>query len=105
MVHAVVSPVSAPVVSPDSADRLIVALDFPSAAAALDLAGQLQGLCRWVKVGMELYYAAGNSIVDQLRDRGFSVFLDLKLHDIPNTVASAVRTSVATGASLLTIHA
>jgi orotidine-5'-phosphate decarboxylase len=54
---------------------------------------------------MELYYAAGNSIVHQLRDRGFSVFLDLKLHDIPNTVAGAVRSVTEAGASLLTIHA
>jgi orotidine-5'-phosphate decarboxylase len=54
---------------------------------------------------MELYYAAGNSIVQQLRDRGFSVFLDLKLHDIPNTVAGAVRSATHAGASLLTIHA
>jgi orotidine-5'-phosphate decarboxylase len=57
----------------------------------MDLVDQLQGNCRWVKVGMELYYAAGNSVVERLRDRGFQVFLDLKLHDIPNTVAGAVR--------------
>jgi orotidine-5'-phosphate decarboxylase len=88
-----------------AADRLIVALDFPSAAAALELADQLQGLCHWFKVGMELYYAAGNSIVERLRERGHSVFLDLKLHDIPNTVGSAVRSVAASGASLLTIHA
>jgi len=87
------------------ADRLIVALDFPSAAAALELADQLQGLCHWFKVGMELYYAAGNSVVERLRERGHSVFLDLKLHDIPNTVGSAVRAVAASGASLLTIHA
>src|SRR5258708_24526885 len=54
---------------------------------------------------MELYYAAGNSIVQQLRDRGFNVFLDPKLHDIPNTVAGAVRSATQAGASLLTIHA
>ena len=54
---------------------------------------------------MELYYAAGNSIVERLRERGFSVFLDLKLHDIPNTVASAVRSVASMGASLLTLHA
>jgi orotidine-5'-phosphate decarboxylase len=89
----------------DPASRLIVALDFPAASAALDLVDRLDGLCRWFKVGMELYYAAGNTIVDRLRERGFSVFLDLKLHDIPNTVASAVRSVASTGASLLTIHA
>jgi orotidine-5'-phosphate decarboxylase len=87
-------------------DRLIVALDFPSASAALELADCLQGVCRWFKVGMELYYAAGNAVVEQLRERGFEVFLDLKLHDIPNTVAGAVRSvGCSTGASLLTVHA
>ena len=54
---------------------------------------------------MELYYAAGNSLVETLRDRGFNIFLDLKLHDIPNTVAGAVRSATQAGASLLTIHA
>jgi orotidine-5'-phosphate decarboxylase len=54
---------------------------------------------------MELYYAAGNTVVTRLRDRGFDVFLDLKLHDIPNTVAGAVRSVASTGASHLTIHA
>src|SRR3954468_13181237 len=80
------------------ADRLIVALDLPSATAAFELVDELQGLCRWFKVGMELYYAAGNSVVHRLRDRGFEVFLDLKLHDIPNTVAGAVRSVACTGA-------
>jgi orotidine-5'-phosphate decarboxylase len=89
----------------DPADCLIVALDFPSADAALDLVDQLQGVCRWFKVGMELYYASGNLVIDRLRARGFEVFLDLKLHDIPNTVAGAVRSVAGTGASLLTIHA
>ena len=87
------------------AERLIVALDFPSAATAMDMVDQLQGVCRWFKVGMELYYAAGNSVIERLRERGFEVFLDLKLHDIPNTVAGAVRSVSCTGASLLTVHA
>jgi orotidine-5'-phosphate decarboxylase len=90
---------------PQPEDRLIVALDFPSSAAALDLVDRLQGACRWFKVGIELYYAAGNQILDRLRERGFEVFLDLKLHDIPNTVAGAVRAVASTGASLLTVHA
>ena len=89
----------------DPAERLIVALDFPSADLALNLVDRLEGTCRWFKVGMELYYAAGNSVIDRLRDRGFEVFLDLKLHDIPNTVAGAVRSVAGVGASLLTIHA
>jgi orotidine-5'-phosphate decarboxylase len=85
--------------------RLIVALDFPEAAPALDLADRLDGHCRWFKVGLELYLAEGNAILHGLRRRGFSVFLDLKLHDIPNTVARAVRSVAETGAELLTVHA
>jgi orotidine-5'-phosphate decarboxylase len=86
-------------------DRLAVALDLPSEHEALKLVDRLGQTCQWFKVGMELYYAAGNSIVQKLRDRGFNVFLDLKLHDIPNTVAGAVRSASHAGASLLTIHA
>ena len=92
--------------SPQSAqDRLAVALDVPNAQQALDLIDRLEGTCRWVKVGMELYYSAGNAFVETLRKKGFQVFLDLKLHDIPNTVAGAVRSVTGAGASLLTIHA
>jgi orotidine-5'-phosphate decarboxylase len=85
--------------------RLIVALDFPGAAPALALADRLNGLCRWFKVGLELYLAEGNAIVQELRRREFSVFLDLKFHDIPNTVAGAVRSAAAAGAQMLTVHA
>jgi orotidine-5'-phosphate decarboxylase len=86
-------------------EHLAVALDFTSEQEAMRLVDVLDNTCQWYKVGMELYYASGNSIVNQLRDRGFSVFLDLKLHDIPNTVAGAVRSATRAGASLLTIHA
>lgn len=89
----------------ESADRLIVALDFPDAAQALALVGRLTGRCRWFKVGLELYLSAGNSVVNALKELGFSVFLDLKLHDIPNTVAGAVRSAGGLGADLLTVHA
>jgi orotidine-5'-phosphate decarboxylase len=89
----------------DSRDRLAVALDFPDARAALDLVTRLGETCRWFKVGMELYYAAGNGFVETLRSWGYNVFLDLKLHDIPNTVAGAVRSVTSAGASLLTVHA
>lgn len=89
----------------DPKDRLAVALDFPSAKPALELVDRLADTCRWFKVGMELYYVAGNAFVETLRDRGFEVFLDLKLHDIPNTVAGAVRSATQAGASLLTVHA
>jgi len=89
----------------DPKDRLAVALDFPSAAEAFDLVDRLDGACQRLKVGMELYYAAGNGLVEALRGRGYSVFLDLKLHDIPNTVTGAVRSVTSAGASLLTVHA
>jgi orotidine-5'-phosphate decarboxylase len=85
--------------------RLIVALDYPSAAPALDLTERLDGVCSWYKVGLELYLAEGNGIVHELRQKGHHVFLDLKLHDIPNTVARAVRSVAETGAEMLTVHA
>ncbi len=92
--------------TPNSArDRLIVALDFPTAELAQHQVEQLEGQCQWFKVGLELYLATGSSIMTSLRNQGFNVFLDLKLHDIPNTVASAVRSVSSLGASLLTIHA
>jgi orotidine-5'-phosphate decarboxylase len=86
-------------------DRLAVALDLPSAQTALQFVDRLDGACQWLKVGMELYYAAGNQLIETLRGRGYQIFLDLKLNDIPNTVAGAVRSVTQTGASLLTIHA
>lgn len=86
-------------------DRLAVALDVPDTAAALALVDRLEGSCRWLKVGMELYFSAGNALVEALRQRGYSIFLDLKLHDIPNTVAGAVRSATLAGAELLTVHA
>jgi orotidine-5'-phosphate decarboxylase len=91
--------------STESADaRLIVALDYPDAQAALDLVDRLEGATRWFKVGLELYVAEGNSLVAELQRRGYSVFLDLKFHDIPNTVASAVRSAARLGVQMLTVH-
>lgn len=100
-----VAPLRGPDDSGMARDRLIVALDFPSAQDALALVDRLEGACHWFKVGLELFVAAGGSIVETLRRRGHSVFLDLKFHDIPNTVASAVRSAGALDVSLLTLHA
>jgi orotidine-5'-phosphate decarboxylase len=86
-------------------DRLIVALDVPDAAAAMALVDRLNGTCRWCKVGLELFVAAGPSIVEKLTERSLSVFLDLKFHDIPNTVAGAVRSASSLGARMMTLHA
>lgn len=88
----------------DAASRLIVALDFGAAEPALAMVETLGERLRWVKVGLELYLAAGPTIVTRLRARGLRVFLDLKLHDIPNTVGGATRAVAASGAELLTVH-
>jgi orotidine-5'-phosphate decarboxylase len=86
-------------------ERLIVALDVPNAAQALALVQRLGNLVQWFKIGLELYLAEGNRIVEKVRERGHSVFLDLKLHDIPNTVAGAIRSVASSGAGKLTVHA
>ena len=83
----------------------IVALDFPTAGAALSLVDRLGDACRFYKVGSELFCAEGPSIVSQLRARGNDVFLDLKFHDIPNTVRGAVASASALGVRLVTVHA
>jgi orotidine-5'-phosphate decarboxylase len=83
----------------------IVALDYPTTAAAMALVDRLGDRCRFYKVGNELFTAEGPQIVTQLRDCGVDVFLDLKFHDIPNTVAGAVKSVAALGARLTTIHA
>ena len=84
---------------------LVVALDFPQAAPALDLAARLQGVVPWVKVGLELYLCAGQDLLARLKDMGFLVFLDLKFMDIPNTVQGATAQATRMGADMLTIHA
>ena len=85
--------------------RLIVALDVPGAAEAASLVDRLEGTCAWFKVGLELFVAAGPAVLEPLLKRGHSVFLDLKLHDIPNTVAGAVRSAGALGVRMMTVHA
>ena len=85
--------------------RLIVALDVPNAQAATELVDRLGESCQWFKVGMELFTACGPLIVEQLTARGHSVFLDLKFHDIPNTVAGAVRSAAALGVRMVNVHA
>ena len=83
----------------------IVALDVAGAAAALALVDELGPLCRFYKIGSELFTAEGPSIVRSVQSFGASVFLDLKFHDIPNTVRGAVRSAAALGARLVTVHA
>ncbi len=93
-----------PKTEPFSKANIIVALDVPSAIAAIDLCDRLPQVSFW-KVGLELFIADGNTILRELKDRNKRIFLDLKLHDIPNTVASACRIATKYGADFLTIHA
>jgi orotidine-5'-phosphate decarboxylase len=84
--------------------ELVVALDFPTREEALAAAGRLAGQVAWVKVGIELFTAAGPDVVVRLKEQGFQVFLDLKLFDIPNTVRGAVRAAAGLGADMVSIH-
>ncbi len=84
--------------------KIIVALDVPDAAEAGRVMDDLAGAAVWVKVGMQLFTREGPGIVAAARERGFRVFLDLKFHDIPNTVASGVASARDLGVDMLTIH-
>ena len=89
----------------DPRDRLIVALDLPSAADAEAMVARLGETVTFYKIGMELTYAGGLSLAERLAAEGKKVFIDLKLHDIPNTVERATRQIARLGARFLTIHA
>jgi orotidine-5'-phosphate decarboxylase len=86
-------------------DRLIVALDVSDAKEARELVRRIGDFAGIYKVGLQLFTAEGPSIVREIVESGRKVFLDLKLHDIPTTVKQAVKSAVATGASMLTVHA
>ena len=87
-----------------AAERIIVALDGMAPDQALAFSRGVEGL-RWVKVGLELFVQAGPEVVAQLREQGLRVFLDLKFHDIPATMAGACRRAAGLGAELITVHA
>ncbi len=84
---------------------IIVALDFPDAAAATAMADRLDPTQCRLKVGKELFTAAGPAVVETLQSKGFEVFLDLKFHDIPNTTANAVAAAADLGVWMVNVHA
>jgi orotidine-5'-phosphate decarboxylase len=86
-------------------ERILVALDTPDPARALETAGVLRGRVGGFKIGLELFTAGGPEIVERIRDGGDEVFVDLKLHDIPNTVGGAAATVARLGVSFFTMHA
>lgn len=86
-------------------DRIIVALDFPTAEAAQAVVTELGDAVSYYKVGMELFYAAGPEMLKFLKANGKKVFLDLKLQDIPNTVAKSLAVLTGLGANIMNVHA
>lgn len=85
-------------------EKIITALDVPDFAAAESVLADLEGLATWCKIGMQLFTKEGPPVVAMAKARGFRVFLDLKFHDIPNTVASGARSAQDLGVDMLTIH-
>ena len=85
--------------------KLILALDLPDRESALKILDVLRGKLEWVKIGLQMYLKYGANFVREVSGMGFKIFLDLKLFDIPNTVASAVESVSALPVSMLTIHA
>lgn len=89
----------------DVAGRIMVALDYPTHDAAERLIEQLSGIPCYMKVGMQLFYAAGPSFVNKLKERGYKVFLDVKMHDIPNTVKGGAESVTRLGVDMFNVHA
>src|SRR5262245_49096392 len=91
--------------SASPADRILLALDVPSLDEADALLSRVDGVLSGCKIGSQLFTAAGPAAIERARKRGFRVFLDLKFHDIPNTVGAAVREATRHGVFMLNIHA
>jgi orotidine-5'-phosphate decarboxylase len=89
----------------DAAGRIMVALDYATAESAEQLIKQLEGIPCYLKVGMQLFYAAGPRFVTSLKERGYKVFLDLKMHDIPNTVKGGAESITRLGVDMINLHA
>jgi orotidine-5'-phosphate decarboxylase len=91
--------------TPIDSTRIMVALDVPNASALQPLLAQLKGIELTMKVGMELFYGEGPALIEQLKAEGHRIFLDLKLHDIPNTVRAASRNIAKLGVDVYNVHA
>ncbi|MBI4733734.1 MAG: orotidine 5'-phosphate decarboxylase [Rubrobacteridae bacterium] len=89
---------------PEHVERMIVALDVDNARAAASVCEKLGNNAVFYKVGLQLFLAAGIHVIKDLKANGLKVFLDLKLHDIPNQVAGACREIVGMGVDMMTIH-
>ena len=89
---------------PSGRDRLIIALDVGTRAEAISLAVTLAPFAAWMKIGLQLFAAEGPDLLRAIRETGAKIFLDLKLHDIPNTVARAVESAVGLNVQMLTLH-
>ena len=87
------------------AKDVIIACDMPDRESVISFLGRFEGEKPWVKIGMELFYAAGPEIVREIKARGFRIFLDLKLCDIPNTVRGAMRSLRPLGVDIINLHA
>ncbi len=95
----------APVLSHGVREKLIIALDVPTAAEARDVVAELKGAVGAFKVGLQLFTACGPGLVRELADSGAKIFLDLKYHDIPNTVAAAAAEATRLGVWMFNVHA
>lgn len=88
-----------------AAERIMIALDYAAASEAERLLAALEGIPCYMKVGMQLFYAAGPHFVTKLKERGYKVFLDLKMHDIPNTVKGGAESITRLGVDMFNVHA
>lgn len=84
---------------------VIIACDFATGRETMDFLGELEGLDPYIKIGMELFYSEGPGFVTELKEKGYRIFLDLKLHDIPNTVEKAMRSIARLGVDMCNVHA
>lgn len=89
----------------EAASKIMVALDYPDAEAADKLLRELEGIPCYMKVGMQLFYAAGPAFVEKLKHGGYKVFLDVKMHDIPNTVKGGAGSVTKLGVDMFNVHA